>query len=264
MIHIILVGALGKMGRARLRAAFNSKDAEIVSAVESQTNEYIGEKIQSAIPDSELNITISSNLFQAMAKGDVVVDFSTPVGTMESLKIARKRELPLVIGTTGFSKIQFDEIKRYAKELPIILSSNMSIGLNVLASVVSKLSTTFGENYDIEIIEMHHRNKKDAPSGSALYLASSIASGLKKGLSDMLIDKRTGERPKGKIGISSIRGGDVIGDHTVIFAGDGERLELTHRVTDRSVFAVSAIQAAKWIIGKEPGLYSMIDVLGLK
>jgi 4-hydroxy-tetrahydrodipicolinate reductase len=172
--------------------------------------------------------------------------------------------MPLVIGTTGFSKIQFDEIKRYSKELPVLLSSNMSIGVNLIASYAALLAQKLGDSYDIEILEMHHRNKKDLPSGTALYLASSIASGLKKNLTDIMIEKRMENRPKGKIGISSLRGGDVVGDHSVIFAGEGERIELIHKASDRAIFAKGALEAARWIIGKGPGLYSMIDVLGLK
>lgn len=264
MIKIILIGALGRMGRALMRSAFHSKDAEIVSVVESPDCEFVGKKISSAVPDSELNLQVTANMFEAMSRGDVVIDFSNPVATMECIKVAKRKELPVVIGTTGFSKPQFSEIKKYAKELPVLLSSNMSMGLNTLACLASKLTVALGDSYDVEICEMHHRNKKDAPSGTALYLASSIASAKKLGLADVLIEKREGLRDKGKIGVSVLRGGDVVGVHTVYFAGDGEIIELTHRVSDRKVFADGALEAARWLIGKEPGLYSMVDVIGIK
>jgi 4-hydroxy-tetrahydrodipicolinate reductase len=235
-----------------------------VSAVESPENPFVDKKISEAVGDSELNINVTSNLFQAMSRGDVIIDFSTPESALECLKISKQKELPVVIGTTGFNKKQFDEIKTFSKFLPIVLTSNMSIGVNALAGLIGKRSLTLGDDYDVHISEIHHRNKKDAPSGTALYLASSIASAKNKNLAELLTSSKGKADSRGKISICSARAGDIAGEHTVIFAGPEERVEVTHRASDNIIFARGALQAARWIIEKAPGMYSMMDVLELK
>lgn len=264
MIKVILNGALGKMGKTVLRAAFSSQDCEVVAAVEDPAHPYINKKITEAVPESELNIIVTSDHLQAMSRGDVIIDFSNTKTTLECLESALKKQLPVIIGATGFSKADFAEIKKYSKSIPVVLTSNMSVGVNILASLLGKTAPVLKDDFDVEILEMHHNQKVDSPSGTALYFASSIASSMNKKLSDVLITDRKGKRPKGKIGMSVMRGGDVAGEHTVMFLGDGERIEFTHRVSDRIVFARGALRAAKWVIGKEPGLYSMLDILNIK
>ncbi len=194
----------------------------------------------------------------------VAIDFTTPNA---SLKHARKTVdlgIPIVIGTTGFDDTQRAVIVECAVTIPVILSSNMSIGVNLLAALVEKAAAQLGPDYDIEICEMHHRRKVDAPSGTALMFGEAAAMGRGSTLTELRADQsRDGARKSGEIGFASLRGGDVAGDHTVYFAGEGERLELTHRASTRAVFAQGALRAAEWIIGKPPGLYSMRDVLGI-
>jgi 4-hydroxy-tetrahydrodipicolinate reductase len=236
-IRIALVGAAGRMGQVIASIAEN-ENAEIV------TKSDLGDRVTSA-------------------NADVLIDFSSPSAAGGVCDAAIKSKTPLVIGTTGYSAKEKQAIDTASKQVPIVFASNFSIGVNALFSLTEQAAKILGESFDLEIVETHHRLKKDAPSGTAKTLAEILQRAgntkkLRHGREGMI-----GERNKSEIGIHSVRGGDVVGDHTVIFAGQGERVELTHRASSRETFARGALRAARWVIGKSPGLYNMRDVLGL-
>ena len=237
ILRVALVGAAGQMGRA-IRAIAAAEKVEVIAKLD------VGDEI-------------------ALSSADVLIDFSSAAAAEAICATAKVSGTPVVMGTTGHSAEQRRGIERAAETVPIVLASNFSVGVNALFSLAEQAAKIVGENFDVEIIETHHRMKKDAPSGTAKTLVEILQHGrttqhLRHGREGMV-----GEREKGEIGVHSVRGGDVVGDHTVIFAGDGERLELTHRASSRETFARGALQAARWIIGKPAGLYSMGDVLGL-
>lgn len=239
MIKIIVCGAAGRMGQAIVRLSQH----EIIP------------------------ITENDDLKTHISNGSVIIDFTSPVASLNFLKIATENQKPLVIGTTGFTDLQRKEIEAAAKKIPLVFSSNMSMGVNVMWKLIADAAKALGAGYDIEVLEMHHRLKKDAPSGTAMTTAEVLAEASGRNLTKDAIYARhgmTGERKENEIGIQTLRGGDVVGDHTVYFAGIGERLEITHRATSRDTFAQGALRAAQWLIGKKPGLYNMQDVLGLK
>ncbi len=250
MVKVAITGALGRMGSLILKLCKEDPNVKVVGATEKDGK---GEGIY-------------SSLTEIPEKPEVVIDFTTPDATMSILEECKKLKSAIVIGTTGFSSTQIDKIKEVSKEIPILLSPNMSLGVNILFKITELVTEILKDKgYDIEIFEVHHRFKKDAPSGTAMKLAEIIASKMGEKLEDVAVYGRQGiigERKPGEIGILSSRMGDVVGDHTVFFATLGERLELTHRATSRETFAKGAVEAAKWIAGKEPGMYSMFDVLG--
>lgn len=236
-MKIIVCGAAGKMGQA------------ILSVID-------GEDIQLGA-----TIEIGADIKAGLSKGKVVIDFTSPKGTLAILKEAISQNKAMVIGTTGFGREEKKKITVASKKIPIVFSPNMSVGVNVVFKLLADATSALGDAYDVEIVEMHHKNKKDAPSGTALRMGETIAQvrGIK--LNDVL---RNGVRQKGDIGFCSIRGGDVVGDHTVIFAGHRERVEITHRAHSRKNFAEGALIAARWVVNQPPGLYDMMDVLNLK
>jgi 4-hydroxy-tetrahydrodipicolinate reductase len=242
-IRVLLVGAAGRMGQAIERAAEGADDI----AIAARCNR--GDAIESALPNA-----------------DVVIDFSHAEVTEQNCTACVSAGKPIVIGTTGHSNAQTVAIERSATTIPIVLAANFSVGVNTLFWLTRKAAELLGDGFDIEIIETHHRLKKDAPSGTAKQLAQILTAARELNYERDIAHGRQGligERPKGQIGMHAIRGGDVVGEHTVLFAANGERLELTHRASSRDTFAVGALRAARWIIGKPPGLYSMEDVLGL-
>ncbi len=251
MIKVAVSGAFGRMGSLILKLCKEDEGIEVVGATEKEAK---GEGIYSSI--SEIP-----------EKPDVVIDFTTPDATQLLIENCRRLKVAAVIGTTGFSSSQLERIEEASKEIPVVLSPNMSLGVNVLFKITELVTEILkGKGYDIEIFEIHHRFKKDAPSGTALKLGQIVAEKLGERLEDVAVYGRQGimgERKPDEIGILSSRMGDVVGDHTVFFATLGERLELTHRATSRETFARGAIVAAKWVAGKEPGLYTMFDVLGI-
>jgi 4-hydroxy-tetrahydrodipicolinate reductase len=238
-VRVLLVGSGGRMGRAIVEAANGDAAVEIVAACD------IGDPIEPAILGS-----------------DVVIDFSHSTAIGDICAAVSRHKRALVVGTTGHSPEQRAEIERCASAVAVVLASNFSIGVNALFWLTRKAGEMLGPDFDLEIVEMHHRLKKDAPSGTALTL-SQILQKQRKLTPTHGREGQVGERKADEIGIHSIRGGDVVGDHTVIFAGPGERLELTHRATSRQTFAAGALRAARWVVGQAPGLYSMEDVLGL-
>jgi len=261
MLRIIVCGALGRMGKEVISKISQRKDIELVGAIESSKHPLLGKEIGDGIK-------VSSELEDVIKKDSVIIEFTTPSATLEHLRIAKKKKIPLVIGTTGFKEEEYEKIKKASDTIPIILSPNMSIGINLLYNIVKQITRTLGENFDKEIVEIHHRNKRDAPSGTAQKIAQIIAEAEGKSLSEVGVYGRKGvkkeTRSKEEIGIHAIRGGSVVGEHTVLFAGEEERLEITHKAESRGIFAQGAILAAKFLAEKKRGLYDLQDVLGLK
>ena len=241
-VRVLLLGAKGRMGQA-IAAAAPKAGAEIASALD-----------------------LGDDLTKAIANCDVVIDFSHPNTSTDLSRVCAQANKPAVIGTTGHSKEERAAIDSLARSVPVVLSPNFSVGVNALFWLTRKAAEMLGDDFDLEIAEMHHRLKKDAPSGTAKKLAEILCEvrGLDYGKNVRHgREGLVGARPEAEIGMHSIRGGDVVGDHTVTFAGAGERLELTHKAASRETFAAGALRAAQWVVGKEPGLYSMQDVLGL-
>lgn len=267
MIKTIVCGAAGKMGRRICALVAEDSGVELVGAVEAKTSPTIGQDIGVVIGVQPVGVSVNDDLKKVIDYGDVVIDFTAAGATLEHVRIAAEGKTPIVIGTTGLSSSQIGDIKKFSAVIPVVLAPNMSLGVNVLFKLVEEVSKTLGGDYDIEIVEMHHRFKVDAPSGTALKLAELAAKGLGVKLEEAGVFGRKGligERKPKEIGVMTLRGGDVVGEHTVIFAGLGERIELTHRASSRDTFARGALRAAKWVVDKLPSLYSMQDVLGLK
>jgi len=254
------------MGRALIRALSDTDGAALAAAVEYEGSPLIGQDaaILAGLPAG--NVAIGKNGVAGIAAGDVAIEFSTPAATVKHAKIAAKAGVAYIAGTTGMAECDEDVLREAAEQIPVVYAANYSIGVTLLADLVRRTAGRLGPEFDIEIVEMHHRHKVDAPSGTALALGRAAAAGRGVELNDVAVRGRdgvTGAREKGTIGFAALRGGDVPGDHTVIFAGDGERLELSHRASGRDIFARGAVRAALWAIGKPPGLYNMRDVLGL-
>lgn len=267
MTRIGVTGAAGRMGMAIIWAISRNPQAELVGAIEKDDSPYIGKDAGEAAGASKLNVRITADREKAFRKADAIIDFSHPDVTIKLLEEAAAENKAVVIGTTGFSHHQRELIKEISHKARIVMAPNMSIGVNLLLKLVSDAARVLGREYDIEIIEAHHRHKKDAPSGTAIRIAEVIAATLNMDLEKVAVYERKGiigERRPDEIGIQSIRAGDIVGDHTVIFGGPGERIELVHKASSRDTFAAGAVKAAIWLMGRPNGLYDMQDVLGLK
>jgi len=266
---MVIVGAAGRMGKTLIRclARGAAPDAVLAGAVDLWDAPERGQDAGRAAGVGDLGIVIGSDLAAVAPSADVVVDFSGPHGTAGNAPRCAQWGRPLVIGTTGLTDAQQAAITEAARVIPIVWSPNMSLGVNLLLDLVERAARTLkAKGYDIEVIERHHRLKKDAPSGTALALGRAAAAGYGWDADAVAAHGRsgqTGARPERQIGYHAIRGGDFVGDHSVLFAADGECLELTHRATNRDTFALGALRAAQWIAGRAPGLYTMRDVLGL-
>ncbi len=266
-MKIGITGCAGRMGKMLLHRVLTNKECELSGGSERRESGFIGRDIGEVIGIRPLGISVTSYPFELFEASDAVLDFTAPQATIEHAKIAAETGKILIVGTTGLSTEQKELLKKCAQKTVIVAAPNMSIGINLLFSLVRQAASILDPSYDIEILEMHHRNKADAPSGTALGLGNAAAQGRETSLKDTACYERygnTGVRPVGEIGFAALRGGDVIGDHSVIFAGSGERLELTHKASSREIFADGAIKAALWAKNKPTGLYSMQDVLGLK
>jgi len=264
-IPVIVMGAAGRMGTQIISLLREQKELSLAAAVEYKTHAAIGRDAGEVAGGEKLGVTITPDLPRALKSGRVVIDFTTPEVTTETAAMAAKAAVPLVIGTTGLTDGQQRAVQAAAKKIAVLLSPNMSIGVNLLFQLAAQAARALGPSYDIEIIEAHHRMKKDAPSGTAMHLARLLAEATGRKLEQAAVYSRHGKeaaRQPGQIGIQSIRGGDIVGDHTILFAGAGERLELTHRASSRDNFARGALLAAKWIVDQPSGLYSMRDLLG--
>jgi 4-hydroxy-tetrahydrodipicolinate reductase len=260
------MGAAGRMGQAVVRVLHEMPNCSISGGTEPEGSAMLGADMGELAGVGKLGIPITSDPLELFIRSEGVIDFTSPAATAEHAGLAAQARIVHVIGTTGLTPPQEDAILAASQHAVIIQSGNMSLGVNLLAALVKKAAETLGPDFDVEIVEMHHRLKVDAPSGTALMLGKEAADGRHIGLEDHSVrvrDGQTGVRKRGDIGFATLRGGDVIGDHTVIFAGASERLELTHRASDRQLFARGAVRAALWGQGKPPSLYSMQDVLGL-
>ncbi len=266
-VKAIVAGACGRMGKTIINLIFQNPEIDLVGAFEHPDSPFVGKDVSEVTGLPKTGIIIEDSLEKVIEKGDVIIDFTFHKASLEHARINSKYGKAMVIGTTGFSKEELEEIHELAKKhFPLVQDYNMSTGVNLLCKLVEITAKVLSEGYDIEIIEAHHRMKKDAPSGTALKLARTIASAL--GLSEenfrFCREGLIGERPEKEIGIQTIRAGDIVGEHTVIFGGIGERIELVHKASSRETFARGAIRAALWVVNKEPGVYNMFDVLGLK
>ncbi len=260
------MGAAGRMGQAIARVVHEMPDCSISGGTEPEGSEAIGADLGELAGLGKLGIPITTDPLELLTRSEGVLDFTTPEATVEHAGLAAQARIVHVIGTTGLAPHDEDAILAASRHAVIVKSGNMSLGVNLLAALVRKAAEALDPDFDIEIVEMHHRLKVDAPSGTALMLGKAAADGRHIGLEDHAVrvrDGHMGMRKRGDIGFASLRGGDVVGDHTVVFAGPCERIELTHRAGDRQLFARGAVQAALWGKGKPPGLYSMQDVLGL-
>ncbi|HXG51184.1 MAG TPA: 4-hydroxy-tetrahydrodipicolinate reductase [candidate division Zixibacteria bacterium] len=265
-VGLIVCGAGGRMGGAIIRALPEFPSARLAAAIDRPGSPRLGRDAGEICSAPRLGVAVDDRIEPHLRPGSVVVDFTRPEASLEHLRAAAKKGVPVVIGTTGFDSAQLAEIKRLSRRAPVLLSANTSLGVNVLLSVVGKVARMLGEDYDVEIVEAHHRFKKDAPSGTALALGREVAQALRRDLDAVGISGRkglVGERPKKEIALLSVRAGDIAGEHTVIFGGIGERLELTHRAHSRDTFARGAIRAAQWLVRQKKGLYGMRDMLGV-
>jgi 4-hydroxy-tetrahydrodipicolinate reductase len=266
MTKVVVTGVAGRMGREIVRLVRAAEGLSLHGAVE-QAGPAVGlDAGMVAGLGSPVGLKVQAGLAEALAGADVVIDFTLPEASAAHATLCAERGVAIVIGSTGFSADAKSQVERAAKRVPVILSPNMSVGVNVLFELVRQAARALGQDYDVEIVEIHHKHKRDAPSGTAVRLGEVAAEALGRVPADALCFARrgiTGERPPWQIGIQTLRGGDVVGEHTVMFCGEGERVELVHRATSRSQFASGAVRAAAWLAGKPAGLYDMADVLGL-
>lgn len=265
-MKIGVVGCSGRMGQMLVREILATEDATLVGGTERPGSPAIGKDLGTLVGHEPIGVAISDDPVPLFAEADAVIDFTTPAATERHAALAAQGKTVHVVGTTGLTPAQEEALARAARHTAIVHAPNMSLGVNLLMALVEQVARALGPDFDIEILEMHHRHKVDAPSGTALGLGRAAARGRGVSLeavSERVRDGQTGPRPAGAIGFAVLRGGDVVGDHTVVFAGAGERLELTHRAGDRQIFAKGALRAARWAHGKPPGLYTMRDVLGL-
>jgi len=265
-IKIVIAGVTGRMGHALLEGIFADNELQLHGAVDRADSVQIGRDAGEQFGKST-GVKITGDIDAALKNADVLIDFTRPEATLQYLEACKKAHVKHVIGTTGFTAEQKDLIESAAKEIAIVFAPNMSVGVTLLINLVEQAAKVLNEGYDIEVVEMHHRHKVDAPSGTALRLGEAAAQGLGKQLKDCAIYARegvTGEREAGTIGFATLRGGDVVGDHTVVLAGIGERVELIHKASSRATFAQGALRAAKYLDVKATGLYDMRDVLNLR
>lgn len=265
-LKIGVVGASGRMGRMVVSIIAASEECVLAGATEAQGSAHIGADAGVLAGIGENGVAVADDTAAMFQDVDVVIDFTAPVATQVHAKIAASAGCALVAGTTGLEDVHRAALADAAASVPIVTAPNMSAGVNLLFAVTQQVARALGEDFDIEIVEMHHRHKVDAPSGTALGLGQAAAAGRDVDFDAVKTLSREGitdARERGNIGFAALRGGDVVGDHTVVFAGAGERIELSHRATDRAIFARGAVRAALWTAGKPAGLYSMNDVLGL-
>ncbi|MCV6593217.1 MAG: 4-hydroxy-tetrahydrodipicolinate reductase [Silicimonas sp.] len=263
---IVIAGASGRMGQMLVAEVLASDHARLVGAFEREGHDWIGRDLGEAMGGAALGVTVSGDAGEAIAGAEALIDFTSPAATVKHADIAAGSNTVHVIGTTGMTEADLSHIRRSAGQAVIVQAGNMSLGVNLLVQLTKRVAAALDEDFDIEIVESHHRHKVDAPSGTALMLGEAAAEGRGVALpdvSDRGRDGITGARKRGDIGFAALRGGDVVGEHDVIFAAEGERIVLRHLATDRRIFARGALKAALWGQGKAHGLYDMLDVLGL-
>lgn len=265
VIKVAVVGVCGRMGTSVASLAIADGDIELVGVSEAPGHVSVGFGLGDLIAGAGSEVSVSDSVEEAARDADVIIDFTVPEATLAHAEYSVRNGKSMIIGTTGFAPEQREDLLGLLEQIPCVFAPNMSVGVNILIEISRQVASHLGESYDAEVFETHHRGKADSPSGTAIALAEAVASGLGSELGDVARYERHGRigaRKKGEIGIQTLRGGDVIGDHTVMFLGDGERVELTHKATTRENFSAGALRAAKWIPGKPPGIYAMRDVLG--
>lgn len=263
---IAVVGASGRMGKMLIEAIMNNEDTTLVGAIDTPKSPMLGTDA-SAFLGKDSGIKITADLAEGLANAAFLIDFTRPEGTLQHLAYCAEHGINMVIGTTGFDQAGKDAIAAAAQKISIVFAPNMSVGVNVTMKLLELAAKSFSEGYDIEIIEAHHRHKVDAPSGTAIGMGEVIAKALGRNLDDVAVYGRsgiTGERDPSTIGFSAIRGGDIVGDHTVLFAGIGERVEITHKSSSRATYANGSLRAVRFLSDKKTGLFDMFDVLNLK
>lgn len=266
-MKLAIAGAAGRMGRVLTQIVHETPGAVVAGGLEPAGSPHVGTDMGELAGIGRLGIDITNDPLTLFTQIDGIIDFTVPAATLALAELAAQARIVHVIGTTGIDEAGEAKIKAAARHARIVKSGNMSLGVNLLASMVRKVAAALGEDFDIEVLEMHHKHKIDAPSGTALLLGRAAADGRAIDLKARSVrsrDGHTGARPVGDIGFATLRGGSVVGDHTVMFAGPAERIELSHKAESRDIFARGAVKAALWAKDKKPGLYSMMDVLGLE
>src|SRR5512134_3259529 len=265
-LNVAIAGASGRMGRTLLEAIAQAPDLRLHAALDRPDSPFL-KKDAGELIGAPCGIVITDNL-EAVAPGcDVIIDFTRPEATLAYLDICRRQGVRMVVGTTGLTAEQKAALAQAARDIPIVFAPNMSVGVNLVFKLLDTAARVLAEGFDVEIVEAHHRHKVDAPSGTALRMGEVVAQALGRDLGACAVYGRegvTGERQPSTIGFATVRGGDIVGDHTVLFAGTGERVEISHKATSRATFAMGALRAARFLAGKEDGLYDMQDVLGLR
>ncbi|MFA9461669.1 4-hydroxy-tetrahydrodipicolinate reductase [Thiohalorhabdus methylotrophus] len=267
MTRIVITGATGRMGRTLLQAVDGDGQAELAGAVDRPGGEAVGRDAGELAGTGPLGVAVGDDLAGVLPGGDAVIDFTLPEATAVYAEQCAGAGVPLVVGTTGFDEAQQGRLNAAAERVPVLVAPNMSIGVNLTFKVLDMVARALGDDYDVEVIEAHHRNKVDAPSGTALRMGEVVADALGRDLAEDAIygrQGRTGVRDQKTIGFETIRAGDIVGEHTVLFAGAGERVEIGHKASSRMTFASGAVRAAKWVTGQPPGRYDMQDLLGLR
>jgi 4-hydroxy-tetrahydrodipicolinate reductase len=261
--RVAVAGASGRMGRTLIEAVAASSDLVLSAALDLAGSSGIGSDA-TAFLGRDSGVVVSADARAGLAASEVLIDFTRPEGTLAHLALCSELGVAAVIGTTGFDAAQKAQIAAHARRIAIVMAPNMSVGVNVMMKLLEVAARTLGDGFDAEIVEIHHRLKIDAPSGTALRMGEVVAAARGTTLDDSAAHDRNGARRAGSIGFASLRGGDIVGDHTVIFAGAGERLEITHRSTSRATYADGSVRAARFVLGRPPGLYGMDEVLGLE
>jgi 4-hydroxy-tetrahydrodipicolinate reductase len=266
MLRVAIAGASGRMGRTLLETVAHAPDARLVAALERPGSPVLGRDAGELL-GAPCGVVISDDMERNLAAADVLIDFTRPEGTLAHLAACDVLKVKMVIGTTGFTAQHRERMADVAQRIGIVAAPNMSVGVNLVFKLLETAGRVLAEGYDVEIIEAHHRHKVDAPSGTALRMGEVVARALGRELADCAVYGRegvTGERNASTIGFATVRGGDIVGDHTVLFAGIGERVEITHKASSRATFAQGALRAARWVAERPAGLYDMQDVLGLR
>ncbi|THK40868.1 4-hydroxy-tetrahydrodipicolinate reductase [Methylophaga sp. SB9B] len=266
-INIAINGAAGRMGRCLIQAVTETEGLQLSAAIDRPESSLIGVDAGELAGVGKLGVMLSADLELATQQSDVIIDFTIPEATMALLPLCAKNQCRPVIGTTGFDETQKQAIQQTADQIASLLAPNMSVGVNLSLKLLDMAARVLGDSVDIEIIEAHHRHKVDAPSGTALRMGEVVAEALGRDLKDCAIygrEGRTGERDRNTIGFATVRAGDIVGDHTVLFAAEGERVEITHKASSRMTFAYGAMRASKWLMDQQTGLFDMQDVLDLR
>ncbi len=265
--RIAIAGAAGRMGKALIDATTRNTETNLTGAIVRSTSTLVGVDAGEFGGVGKLDVKIVGDIAQAIDHFDVLIDFSSPSATLENVKICAAHNKPIVIGTTGFSDAEKVELLSYQSQIPLLLSANFSTGVNLCFKLLDIAARVLGDEYDVEVYEAHHRHKVDSPSGTAVRMGEVLASALDRDLKQVAVYGREGQigaRPRETIGFATVRGGDVVGDHTVMFMADGERVEITHKASSRLAFANGAVRAAVWLQQQKTGLFDMQDVLGLR